>query len=295
MSRERGIALIQVLLIAGIIGLLMMQLGLTAREQVARATRLDDRATLELAALSRETALIYTLLTEPWVVNPDSANPYAAAWNFSGRPFTVDEITFTLQDESGRLRVPLYGAAEFADVVAGLGVDRDRARRLGAQLMDLQGASASLAALGSDPGNGSPEPGRGYPLQDLAELKLLPDMSEDLYLRLRPLLTLYPTPGFNPMTAPPELLRAQLSDSQLRGLADARDAGEVDMLALMKITGVQPDEMTVFSAGPALELGLRIERGDSRVERRSTIIVRPYQSVPVAIWQRSGNEEQGST
>ena len=144
-------------------------------------------------------------------------------------------------------------------------------------------------------GRASPEPGRGYPLQDLAELKLLPDMSEDLYLRLRPLLTLYPTPGFNPMTAPPELLRAQLSDSQLRGLADARDAGEVDMLALMKITGVQPDEMTVFSAGPALELGLRIERGDSRVERRSTIIVRPYQSVPVAVWQRSGNEEQGST
>ena len=295
MSRERGIALIQVLLIAGIIGLLMMQLGLTAREQVARAKRLDDRATLELAALSRESALIYTLLTEPWVGNPDSANPYAAAWNFSGQPFTVDDITFTLQDESGRLRVPLYGSAEFAYVVAGLGVDRDRARRLGAQLMDLQGVSAGLAPLGADVGNDSPGTGRGYPLQDLAELKLLPDMSEDLYRRLRPLLTLYPTPGFNPMTAPPELLRAHLSDSQLQGLEDARGTGEVDMLALMKITGVQPDEMTVFSPGPALEVSFRIERGNSRVERRSTIIVRPYQSVPVAVWQRSGNEDQGST
>ena len=295
MSRERGIALIQVLLIAGIIGLLMMQLGLTAREQVARAKRLDDRATLELAALSRESALIYTLLTEPWVGNPDSANPYAAAWNFSGQPFTVDDITFTLQDESGRLRVPLYGSAEFAHVVAGLGVDRDRARRLGAQLMDLQGVSAGLAPLGGDAGSDSPGTGRGYPLQDLAELKLLPDMSEDLYRRLRPLLTLYPTPGFNPMTAPPELLRAHLSDSQLQGLEDARGTGEVDMLALMKITGVQPDEMTVFSPGPALEVSFRIERGNSRVERGSTIIVRPYQSVPVAVWQRSGNEDQGST
>ena len=295
MNRERGIALIQVLLIAGIIGLLMMQLGLTAREQVARAKRLDDRATLELAALSRETALIYTLLTEPWVADPGSANPYAAAWNFSGQPFTVDDVTFTLQDESGRLRVPLYGFSEFAKILAGLGVDRDRAWRLGAQLMELQGASAGLAPLGRDPGGGSSEPGRGYPLQDLAELKLLPDMSEDLYLRLRPLLTLYPTPGFNPMTAPPELLRAQLSDSQLRGLTDARGAGELDMLTWMKITGVQPDEMTVFSPGPALDVSFRIERGDSRIEWRSTIIVRPYQSVPVALWQRSGNEDQGST
>ena len=295
MSRQRGIALIQVLLIAGIIGLLMMQLGLTAREQVSRAKRLDDRATLELAALSRESALVYTLLTEPWVGNPDSANPYAAAWNFSGQPFTVDEITFTLQDESGRLRVPLYGAVEFAQVLAGLGVDRDRARRIGAQLMDLQGASAGLAPLGGDLDRGMPGRDFGYPLQDLAELKLLPDMSEELYLRLRPLLTLYPTPGFNPMTAPPDLLRAQLSDSQLQGLTDARSAGELDMLTLMKITGVQPDEMTVFSPGPAVEVSLRIERGDSRIERRSTIIVRPYQIVPVAVWQRSGNEDQGST
>jgi type II secretory pathway component PulK len=295
MSRQRGIALIQVLLIAGIIGLLMMQLGLTAREQVSRAKRLDDRATLELAALSRESALVYTLLTEPWVGNPDSANPYAAAWNFSGQPFTVDEITFTLQDESGRLRVPLYGSAEFVQVLAGLGVDPDRARRLGVQLMDLQGVKRGLGSLGQDAGAGSPEPERGYPLQDLAELKLLPDMSEDLYLRLRPLLTLFPTPGFNPMTAPSELLRAKLSDSQLRGLNDARGAGEVDMLGLMKITGVQPDEMTVFSPGPALEVSFRIERGESRIERHSTIIVRPYQSVPVAVWQRSGNEDRGST
>lgn len=295
MNRQRGIALIQVLLIAGIIGLLMMQLGLTAREQVARAKRLDDRATLELAALSRESALVYSLLTEPWVGNPDSANPYAAAWNFRGQPFTVDGITFTMQDESGRLRVPLYGSTEFVSILGSLGVDPGRASRIGAELMELQGVSPRLEGLGEGPGGRVPGIAHGYPLQDLAELKLLSAMDEELFRRLQPLLTLYPTPGFNPMTAQPDLLRAWLSDSQLQGLEQVRRSGPIDMLKLMKITGIQPDERTVFAPGPAVEVSFRVENGQSRLERRSTVIVRPYQSEPVAVWQRSGREDAGST
>ena len=294
MRRQRGIALIQVLLIAGIIGLLMAQLGLTAKEQVARAKLLDDRATLQLGALSRESALVYTLLTEPWSQRTDSANPYAGAWNFVGEPFTVDGITFTIQDESGRWRVPLYGAGEFEQILAGLGVAPDRARRLGGQLMELQGVSSTLRELGDDAQGRASAAARGYPLQDLAELRLLPDMDEELYARLRPLLTLYPTPGFNPMTAAPELLQAQLTESQLQGLVDARSAGPVDMLTFMKVTGLQTDEMINFSPGPALEVSIVLEKDGSRIERDTTLIVRPYQSEPVAVWQRSTGPGTGT-
>ena len=90
MRRDQGIALIQVLLVTGIIALLMLQMGLTAREQVARAQALVDRAEVQLAAQSRESALLYTLLTELLVRVPDSEIPYVAAWNFHGEPFTVE-------------------------------------------------------------------------------------------------------------------------------------------------------------------------------------------------------------
>jgi len=289
MKAQRGIALIQVLLISGIIGLLMMQLGLTAREQVARAKRLDDRATLEFVAQSRESALLYTLFTEPWVQRPEGDNPYAAAWNFMGLPFDVDGVAFTLQDESGRLRVPTYGAAEFSRSLAALGVEAGRAQRLGAQLLQVQGVSARLADLGEQAEDSRYRDGRVYPLQDLVELKLMPDMDEELYQRLIPFLTLYPTPGFNPMTAPPELLRTRLSDSQLQGFTDARDAGQLDQLRLMKTTGMQPDEMTVLAPGPALEVHFVVERNGSRIERRTTFVIRPYQSAPLGLWQRSGS------
>jgi len=295
MRRERGIALIQVLLIAGIIGMLMLQLGLTAREQVAMAKRLDDRATLQLKATSRESAILYSLLTEPMVRKPDSGNPYAAAWNFAGEPFQVDGVTLSIQDESGKWRVPLYGAREFAEVTMGLGVDPNRARRLGAQLMQIQGVSSRLSTVGEDLGMEPPELGKGYPIQDLGELRLLPDMDEDLFRHLRPLLTIYPTPGFNPLTAPPELLRAQLGDSRLQALRDARRSGTIDQISVMKLTGIEADEMTVFAPGPALLVRFSMEDGSSRIERETIFIVRPYQSEPLAVWQRSGDEGEGTT
>lgn len=287
MHRERGIALIQVLLVSGIIGLLMLQMGLTAREQVARAQALADRAELQLAAQSRESALLYSLLTEPLLRNPASENPYAAAWNFQGEPFTVDGVTFSIQDESGRMRVPERQAGEFERLLLALDVAPGRARRLDRQLLELQGSTVATRALG-EPQAADAGAGRAaYPLQDLSQLRLLPDMDDGLYERLLPLLTLYPTPGFNPITASRELLAARITGSQLTGLLDARAAGALDSQALWSLTGAQADEATVLAPGPGLTVRLEMTLRAARTARSTTFIVRPYQADAVAVWQRS--------
>jgi general secretion pathway protein K len=284
MMRQRGIALIQVLLITGIIGLLMLQMGLTAREQVARAQALADRAELQLAAQSRESALLYSLLTETLVRNPQSDNPYAAAWNFHGEPFTVDGITFSIQDESGQLRVPDHQpGGTFERLLQGLGVDPSRARQLTQELMQLQGAERGMRALGE--GAAAALPGR-YPLQDLGQLRLLPSMDSNLFQRLRPLLTLYPTPGFNPTTAPTAVLAAHMTRSQASGVAQSRAGGELDALSLWKLTGTQADELTVLAPGPGLTVRLEMSLRDARTTRVTTFVVRPYQAEPLAVWQR---------
>ena len=58
-KRQQGVALIMVLMITGILGLLMLQIGLTAREHVARAQKLLDRAEATLRLQSRESAMVY--------------------------------------------------------------------------------------------------------------------------------------------------------------------------------------------------------------------------------------------
>ena len=287
MNRQRGIALIQVLLISGIIGLLMLQMGLTAREQVARAQALADRAELQLAAQSRESALLYSLLTEPLVQDPKSDNPYAVAWNFRGVPFAVDGITFTIQDESGLLRVPDQGGADFEQLLQGLEVAPDRARRLTRELLEMQGSQVQTRTLGEADGSALAQGGGLFPLQDIGQLRLLPSMDTALFARLRPLLTLYPTPGFNPTTARQELLAARLTGSQARGLADAGTDGEVDALTLWKLTGTQADETTVLAPGPGLTVRLEMELRQAHTTRTTTFMVRPYQAEAVAVWQRS--------
>ena len=295
---ERGIALIQVLLVTGIIALLMLQIGLTARDQVARAQALSDRAALQLAAQSREAAMVYSLLTEPLAKLPDSENPYAAAWNFHGDPFTVDGITFSIQDESGRMRVPNLPGNEFERVLLSQDVEPTRARKLNQELMAMQGVSPALKELGTTPaaqdgGEAPPMPTGLYPLQDLEQLRLLPGMDLELYRRLRPLLTLYPTPGFNPTTAPPALLNAQMTTSQMTGVKDARDSGGLDSQALWKLTGNMADETTVLAPGPALTVTLEMDAGVARVLRTTTFIVRPYASEPLAVWQQVRGEGEG--
>jgi general secretion pathway protein K len=227
MKHQRGTALILVLMITFILGLLMLQMSLTAREQVARAQLLADRAEAELRAGSREVALTFTLLTEPWAGSVAADNPYAAAWNFRGQPFTVDGITYRMQDVSGLLAVPLYGAQAFVDLLVALGVEPPRATRLGQQLIALQGAPTGLPRLGDFASAATaaatrPDGWPAFPLQSLEELRGLKDMDAALFARLEPLLTLYPTQGFNPLTAPAELLAARLPPSELQGVLEMR-------------------------------------------------------------------------
>lgn len=293
MTPQRGIALIQVLLVAGIIGLLMLQMGLTARQQVEHAQALADRSELQLAAQSRESALLYTLLTEPLVRVVDSKNPYAAAWNFHGQPFEVDGVTFTIQDESGKMRVPWLETEDFEALLRELGVNPGRARSLGTELMILQGTTPRRRTLGETTvaTDGSKEPSGKYPLQDIGELRLLPGMDEALYRRLRPLLTLYPTPGFNPLTADAALLDAQLTQSQVKGVTDARASGGLDESTLWKLTGTQADETTVMLPGHGLTVRLESELRGRRAVRTSTVSVRPYSSEPLGVWQRVAGDE----
>jgi type II secretory pathway component PulK len=233
--------------------------------------------------------MLFTLLTEPWVQKPESDNPYVVAWNFRGQPFEVDGVTWAVQDESGLMQVPLYGAQQFEQLLLSMDVAPDRARRLALQLRERQGdARTRVASAGDASLDGF------FPIQSLTELATMPDMDAALHARLRKVLTLYPTPGFNPLTAPAELLAAQLTRSQSAGVLEARRDGRLDAGTLWKLAGIAPDDSTVVAPGPGFTVQLAIGLRESRLRRATTFSVRPYQSEPLAVWQRSKGEDPGA-
>jgi hypothetical protein len=273
----------------------MVQVSLTAREHVNRAQRLDHRAEAALRAQSREAALEFTLLTSPWTdapvrppnpivgTSPREAvpeNPYAAAWNFRGDPFTVDSNTYKIQDVSGLLSVGPGASQSLVPALEALGVEIGRARSMGLQFERIQGNVQSTPA-GAD----VRDPVL-FPLQSLDALRDLEGMTDPLFLRLAPLLTLYPTQGFNPITAPAELLATRLTGSPLQSVLMLREQGALDPNVLYSVAGIQPDDTTTVYPGPAVRIEFVLDYGGVRLHRETTMVVKPYDRKPLSIWSR---------
>jgi general secretion pathway protein K len=320
LRRQRGIALIQVLLITALVLLMVGQFALTAKDQVQRAQLLADRAAVELEAVSVEADLGYALLTTDWtstgaaLPSATAASPavgasgetdaaaesggepasspaaITAAWNFVGQPFRIGDATIRIADESGKLQVPMYDAADFVRLVEALGVPAARAERLGRQLLEHQGTfrgpSLPRAAPAATGPAGLERYVAGFPMQTLEELRDLPDMDEPLFARLRERLTVYPTPGLNPLTAEPEVLATRLPATQVAGIVESRARGALGAREFRRASGIDADEATVLWPGPAFALEIAVSRGGVEVHRRALLVARPYQNEALALWAR---------
>ena len=283
MHSQRGVALVQVLLVTVIIMLLVTQLSLTAADQVRKAQAMRDRSEAELYLASREAALLYTLLTEPLAPAPGAENPYAANWNFHGEPFAVDGLEISLQDQSGLMRFPVAGVAEFRDLLETLGLGPSRARDLAQRLAHWLGITLSD---GGPPSDAMMRGDTGGPLQYLGELLFLDGMNEQLYWQLAGLMTLYPTPGFNPLTAPRELLRTMMPESTLKAVLEARFQGELDQNRLWDMARIGADEYVVPTAGPGFSIRLTGEYRGVALTRQVVVGVMPYEAMALTVWGR---------
>lgn len=273
MRRQQGVALVLVLAVTGVLALLILQVSLTARQQVAQAQRLVDRAEAGLRLQSREAALLYSMLTRernaaPAMVAGD--NPYAAAWNFRGEPFLIDEALIRLQDMSGLMPMPTPGASAlgFAALLVGVGIEQARAE---------QAARALESALVT--------PSRS-PLQSMAELGPIAGLSTDEIARLEAFATLYPISAINPGTAAEQVLAVKYRGSTLESLLALRRDHTLDDRRFEAITGETLDDIvTTFLIGPGFRVDVSVEVRGVRLRRQSIWTVRPAsESNPLELW-----------
>lgn len=272
--KPRGVALVLVLAITGVVSLLILQISLTSQYQVKQARRLIDRTEAELTLHTNESALLYALLTRPRVTGPSLSmdeNPYSSRWNFSGKAFTVENTSIQLQDLGGlfSMRKAESSPREFAALLSAIGFNSDRADRV----------SRTLAAHDAK----SPGP----TLQSIAELSTLAELSSAEIRALDNLATLYPVGALNPGTAQEPVLATRYTGSQLEALLAERTEGRLDEARWMAITGGTVDDMlTTFSVGPGFRVDLSVNYNGAKLHRRSVWTVRPVsESAPLQLWE----------
>lgn len=269
---QRGVALVLVLMITAVLGLLMLQIGLTAREQVSRASQLIDRAEAELRLRSANATLLYSLATEPWQPRADLAttDAIAQAWNFHGESFTVNGAQMSLQDVAGFIPAPQPGDSteQFRRVLSTVGVESSQARAIADRL------AAHLAASG------------GVPLQDLRELPQIAGLEATRVEALARFVTVFPTTHFNPATAPREALATEFSGSILDGLEALRKSGTLDDRAFFTLTGRGGDEFYSTAPGPSFKISVRVTQGRAVAAEEQVVTIDPYARDPFVVWSR---------
>lgn len=132
-----------------------------------------------------------------------------------GQSFEFEGVTIrvSVQDELGRLDLNHADASSLHRLLASARLDAMAASKLVDKILDwrepgdgrrLNGAKArdyKLAGLGHVPRNG--------PFQSVSEVRLVMDMTEDLFQRIRPALTVYSGSQFvDPQFAPAEAMAA---------------------------------------------------------------------------------------
>lgn len=266
---QNGVVVLIVLSILAVIGILLLQVSLNARDELARAQALVDRAEGALRLREAEADLAMALVTLPWRGGDEtrSGNPLARVWRFDGQAFEVGDVTLNLQDVNGLFVIPqpgyTAGLVSMPRLLMNVGVNPARA----------EGAVKRLAKQLEGPG--------GWPVRDVGELVSGEGLDRREVERVRAVLTVSPRARFNPATASPAVLSALFSGPVGEALVALRRQGELSEAAANKVLVNVDPELTVFAAGPAVRVTLSVRRGEVSVVRESEWEVAPYETLPI--------------
>src|ERR1043166_1284947 len=189
-------------------------------------------------------------------------------WRTDGAPRGIDfagtRMQVRVQDELGRIDLNNADGTLLIGLLQSVGLDAQAASALVDKILDWRD-SGTLKRL-----NGAKDPEyraaglryrpRNGPFQSMDELKLVMDMTPELFRRVEPALTVYSgRPSIDPHIATPEALRA------LPGM-DAQKAA-----ALLAARGAQPVVSGLTPIGRAFGIRIDIERSTGAQHRAAVI------------------------
>ncbi|WP_448552120.1 general secretion pathway protein GspK [Thalassotalea montiporae] len=278
-KQQRGIALFQVLLITAIITVLAIQFTQTAKNQVAIAQLLVDRAKAEVAIKSAESELVFKLLTE----NKDQATsfPNLESWNFHNQDFAYsDNVTVRMQDQYSLLS--LYYIKDGSNVVrlANL-LDLPVSQSFGDVIIDWQDENSLSLPNGAESSRYSTP---GFPtniaFQQTSEIAYLSGGNQNVSERLSPFVSLRPHSFFNPLSAPKEILLLFMSQQKVDQVLKLRENGNLTARNFSAITGLRQDELQFFSTSGLLRMEFEASIGEVSLTKSMEIDTKPYDKLP---------------
>ncbi len=283
-QKQRGIALIQVIITTSIIMLLAVFFLSSARDQVNRAQALQNKTQAYLSFYTAKNQVLYQLLTT------DYPELRQRDWNFYGAPIKVNEhTTVAIQDLNGLLSLPSLTRQYVLKKTLTPRLGESEANNVADSIMDWIDKDSITKR------NGAEQPAyagtgitvRNGPIQTYTEFAYINAMSVAAEEVLLENTTIHPTPFFNPMTSPKTLLGAYLDDEGMaQDTVNMRGSSGYNKTAVQSATQTYPDEGLNFFMGPGFRLTINSKVADSFYGKVLEYEIYPYRPRPIEVLSR---------
>ncbi|MFC3033085.1 hypothetical protein ACFOEE_11180 [Pseudoalteromonas fenneropenaei] len=278
MKFDKGIALVQVLIIMLSLTLFSIFLSKSVKQQLSIASSAKERLLLRLELENAEAYLFKSLLSNKLYINSKSDDDIAKVWNFYGRPFKInDKVSVILQDQAGLVNLNFTNSRLLKSTLLQLGFEDKEATSFSESLEDwkdrddlkrLNGAERDYYKKVGQPRNDM--------LQSVEEMRLVKEGGKLQNLDLEKIFSTALVGVFNPLTAPNLVLRSYLNNESLVSkLEKLRVNGELTPSGFYSVTGIADGEYITFATSTFLTVELLAESNGIRLNKRFEVEVRP--------------------
>ncbi|MEL0642499.1 hypothetical protein V6260_18050 [Pseudoalteromonas aliena] len=278
---QRGIALIQVLIITFVLSLLGLYINQTVREQVKITTSIQNKFLMRLELEKTEADLLQALLSNNKYPNKSAVNSITSKWNFYGKEFQVNDNAYvTLTDLSSLMGLNISDATLLKNVLLQIGIDDVSAREFVDSLADWKDKN-DLSRLNGAESAYYKQHKKSYVarngfLQDPSEVALIRGGEQITPKLLNQYFTTEIVPGFNPLNAPQKILNAFINDeNSIQKVLQLREQGALKSYEFYKLTGVEADEYITFATGSKIRVQLRVTYNGAQLTKTYTLDATP--------------------
>jgi len=276
-SKQYGIALIQVLIIVMVLSVFSLYMSQLAKQHVEIARWNNDKVISYLKVQDAEAELYFSLLTENRSYYGErKLEDYTTSINYFGMPFQDNNgVTISISDQNGYL----HGNFPDWDILNALLSTKGYSNE---QIIEFQQVLLDYVDLDSirqiDGRNEDVSTNRNGTFQEKEEVMLVNDLPLDIRKLIVDNSTLYKQSGFNPMVATSDLLVALFGFDRAQQILEYRNNGQLTRKLLMDLTNFQETDDKHLMLMNTLRVKLSANVGEAKTEKDITFYFSPYVS-----------------
>jgi general secretion pathway protein K len=281
-NSQQGIALIQILLLTGILSVLALYITQTANSQITQALWAEEKAQAQVALHSAEASLLFELFTRSntnsQYLESQDTDTIAERWNFFAVPFNIqNNVVAKIQDQSGLIQLHYPDVSLLKKLVATIESSQNNVNVIIDHLLDWQDIDNDQRLNGGEidayAAEGAIRNGAVPSIYDIKHIKSISPAVRQLIVSNT---TIYQSGALSIVNATPDILHLIAGDSAAKQIIALRNNHQMSNEKFKGISGINEDEDSYYYTSNYLMIDLTSKLGQATARKKMYIHLQPY-------------------